>query len=75
MNTTDENPNEEFRKAPRLSLGKNICSNCGKAFMAIEHELQMPGTKDFESVFCPYCDTYNGEVFINGTVHTRKIEE
>jgi hypothetical protein len=69
------NSAKSFEKAPRLSLGKNTCINCGKDFVVKEHKLDMPGTKDLESVFCPYCESYNGEVFINGIVHASKIEE
>jgi DNA-directed RNA polymerase subunit RPC12/RpoP len=69
-----ENSNEQFKKAPRLHLGKNTCSECGKDFIVAEHELEMPGTKDLESVFCPYCNTYNGEVFINGIARAEKVE-
>ena len=73
MDNSTENPNDEFKKAPRLRLGKNTCSNCDKDFTVKENELPMPGTKDYESVFCPYCEVYNGEVYINGTVYTEKI--
>lgn len=75
MNNTSENPNEKFQKAPRLSIGRNTCSTCGKDFIVIEHKLVMPGTKDLESVSCPYCNAYNGEVFINGFPFTQKIDE
>lgn len=75
MNHSTENTNEQFQKAPRLGLGKNTCSKCGKDFIVNEHELAMPGTKDLESVFCPYCEAYNGEVFINGTAYAQKIDE
>ena len=69
-----DNSAESPQKTPRLSLGKNTCVNCGKEFVVEENQLSMPGTKDFESVFCPYCEFYNGEVFINGIAQTRKIE-
>ncbi len=75
MNPSTEDPNEKFRKAPRLHLGKHTCTNCDKDFIIGENKLPMPGTKDFESVVCPYCKAYNGEVIINGTVYTRKIDE
>jgi hypothetical protein len=75
MNNPTENSTEQFEKAPRLSLGKSACSKCGKDFIIYEDELNMPGTKDLESVFCPYCNTYNGEVFINGIARTRKIDK
>jgi DNA-directed RNA polymerase subunit RPC12/RpoP len=70
-----ENLNDEFSKAPRLSLGRNKCTTCGKEFIVDEHKLEMPGTQELESINCPYCNAYNGEIFINGTVYTRKIEE
>lgn len=69
-----ENSNKQLKKAPRLYLGKNTCSECGKSFIIAENKLEMPGTKDLESVCCPYCNTNNGEVFINGTVRIEKIE-
>ncbi len=75
MAQSAEDPREEFRKAPRLCVGINTCSKCGKDFILTENKLPMPGTKDFESVFCPYCKAYNGEVFLNGLAHTRKIDE
>jgi DNA-directed RNA polymerase subunit RPC12/RpoP len=73
--SSDEKPNEQFLNAPRLSLGKNTCSDCKKDYIVSEQELPMPGTKDLESVYCPYCSAYNGEVFINGLASTRKIDE
>ncbi|MBN2589474.1 MAG: hypothetical protein JXA96_06405 [Sedimentisphaerales bacterium] len=75
MNHFTKTPNEQPQKMPRLSLGKNTCSKCGKDFIAEENKLAMPGTKDLESVICPYCGTYNGDVFINGIVFTRKIDQ
>lgn len=70
-----ENSPDKFKKATRLYLGKTTCSECGKAFIVSEYELSMPGTKDLESVYCPYCNTYNGEVFINGLARSSKIDE
>jgi hypothetical protein len=75
MNNFVENPNKYLQKAPRLNLGKNACQGCNKDFIVTEHEFKMPGTQDLESVTCPYCNAYNGEVFINGTVLTRKFSE
>jgi len=75
MNPSTEHPDQRFQKAPRLGLGKHTCTKCDKDFIIGENKLAMPGTKDLESVFCPYCETHNGEVFINGTVYTRKIDE
>lgn len=75
MDHSTEDPMDKFRKAPRLYLGKNTCSNCGKDFILKENKLPMPGTKDLESVFCPYCKVYNGEVILNGTAYTEKIGE
>lgn len=70
-----ENPTEKSSPSPHLTLGKNICSVCGKAFVLSEYELSMPGTQDLESVYCPYCNVYNGEVFINGLARTEKADD
>lgn len=75
MNQSTENPNEKFQKAPRLYVGKITCLKCGKDFILAEHKLPMPGTKELESVYCPYCESYNGEVILNGSAYTRKIDE
>jgi hypothetical protein len=74
MDQTTKDSNEQFKKAPRLGLGENTCNNCLRKFIVGENKLPMPGTKDFESVYCPYCKTYNGDVFINGNVYTRIID-
>lgn len=70
-----ENSPDKFKKATRLHLGKTTCSECGKTFIVSENELPMPGTIDLESVYCPYCNTYNGEVLLNGTARSSKIDE
>lgn len=67
------NSSEKSQKETRLSLGENICPKCQSKFILEERKLAMPGTKDLESVFCPYCKAYCGEVFINGIVHAREI--
>ncbi len=59
----------------RLSIGKNTCKECNMNFIVEEHELEMPGTKDLEPVHCPYCGRYNGEIFVNGIVFCKKIDE
>lgn len=63
------------QKSTRLSLGKNSCVECDKKFLIEEQELVMPGTKDLESVYCPHCGSYNGDVFVNGIASLKKIEE
>jgi hypothetical protein len=75
MNGSNEETMNGFRLAPRLGLGKNTCSNCNQDFIVYEYPLAMPGTKDLESVYCPYCETYNGEVFINGLALTKKSKD
>ncbi len=32
------------------------CQSCKKPFNVVEHKLPMPGTKEKESIICPYCD-------------------
>jgi DNA-directed RNA polymerase subunit RPC12/RpoP len=75
MNQSTKTMNEQFPKAPRLNLGKNTCSTCGKVFIVTENDLPLPGTKDTEPVNCPYCGEFIGEVFVNGFVAVKKIAE
>ena len=53
------------------------CKNpkCGKKFDVSESPMGVPGGKDREEYYCPYCQTENGYIMTDGFVHTRKINE
>lgn len=42
---------EKVRDVP----GERNCEECGKKYNVVERELQMPGTRDWELINCPYC--------------------
>lgn len=51
------------------------CSNCGKEFLAQVTTMNVPGGKEKEERFCPYCHEENGYRMTSGFVNTYKIEE
>jgi len=54
---------------------KAICKKCGKEFLVQVTTMNVPGGKDKEEVFCPYCGEENGHHMTSGFVHTFKIEK
>ena len=50
------------------------CSNCGKWFHVVETPMGVPGGKDKEEYYCPYCDHEEGYIMTDGFVHTLEIE-
>jgi DNA-directed RNA polymerase subunit RPC12/RpoP len=52
-----------------------ICNSCKKPFNVSEHELAMPGTKELESIFCPYCNHLNREEICNGWWVSHKLTD
>lgn len=50
------------------------CKNCGKDFRYEVTDMGVPGGKDREYVYCPYCQAENGSYVTSGFVHSYKIE-
>lgn len=51
------------------------CKNCSKDFLYEITDMQVPGGKDREYVYCPYCKEENGSYVTSGFVHSYKSEE
>lgn len=51
------------------------CKKCGREFRVQVTTMNVPGGKDKEEIFCPYCGEENGYRMTSGFVHTYKIEE
>jgi DNA-directed RNA polymerase subunit RPC12/RpoP len=61
---------EKVRDVP----GKRNCGECGEEYNIVEQGLQMPGTKDWELINCPYCG-HSVLGWTNGIWHTNKISK
>ena len=54
---------------------KENCPICGKVFLVQELPMGVPGGKEREEYFCPYCHKEAGYIITDGFVRTSKIEE
>lgn len=51
------------------------CEKCGKEFYYEVHHMNVPGGKDREYIFCPYCKETNDSVVTDGWVSIYTAEE
>lgn len=51
------------------------CKNCGRKFRIQVTTMNVPGGKDKEEIFCPYCGEENGYRMTSGFVYTYKTED
>ena len=51
------------------------CKKCGREFRVLVTTMNVPGGKDKEEIFCPYCGEENGYRMTSGFVYTYKIGE
>lgn len=51
------------------------CKKCDKEFYYEVTDMGVPGGKDREYIYCPYCRETNGSRMTSGFVYTYKIEE
>ena len=51
------------------------CSECGRRFRVQVTTMNVPGVKEREEIYCPYCNAYNGYRMTSGFVYTFKIDE
>lgn len=51
------------------------CEKCGKKFKVQVTTMNVPGGKDKEEIWCPYCHAENGYRMTSGFVNTFKIED
>lgn len=52
-----------------------MCPNCGKEFQVQEFPMGVPGGKEREEYYCPYCHKEAGYITTDGYVKTSKIIE
>lgn len=57
------------------NLPKIVCKSCKKKFLYQVFDMRVPGGKDREYIYCPYCHQENGSVITSGWIETYKIEE
>lgn len=53
---------------------KMDCSECKNTFIVQVTTMNVPGGKDKEEIYCPYCHAYNGYRMTSGFVYTHKID-
>ncbi|MBO5728623.1 MAG: hypothetical protein J6R43_02155 [Paludibacteraceae bacterium] len=51
------------------------CSKCGKKFQVQVTTMNVPGGKEKEEIFCPYCGSEEGYRMTSGFVYTYKLED
>ncbi len=51
------------------------CKKCGHTFLVRVTTMNVPGGKEKEEIYCPYCGEENGVRMTSGFVYTFKIEE
>ena len=56
-------------------MNRKTCINCKKEFDYEVADMGVPGGKEREYVYCPYCKSENGSYVTSGFIHTYKIEE
>ena len=56
------------------NLTKTTCCACKKEFYYCVTDMGVPGGKDREFIYCPYCRQNNGSFITSGFVYTYKLE-
>ncbi|MFC4797755.1 hypothetical protein ACFPA1_00070 [Neobacillus sp. GCM10023253] len=56
-------------------MNKTTCKKCGKDFHYKVTDMGVPGGKDREYIYCPYCGEKNGSKVTSGFIYTYKIED
>jgi len=51
------------------------CKKCDKEFYYEVTSMNVPGGKEREIIYCPYCREENGSEITSGFVYTYKIEK
>lgn len=54
---------------------KQSCDVCERTFLVQVSTMNVPGGKEREEVYCPYCHALNGYRMTSGFVRTFKIDE
>ena len=54
---------------------KMTCKKCEREFRVQVTTMNVPGGKEKEEIFCPYCGVENGYRMTSGFVYTYKIGE
>lgn len=55
------------------SLPKIVCKSCKNEFSYQVCDMRVPGGKDREYIFCPYCGQENGSEITSGWITTYKM--
>ena len=53
---------------------KMTCEKCGKEFRVQVTTMNVPGCKEKEEIYCPYCYAENGYRMTSGFVYTYKLD-
>ena len=56
-------------------MEKLKCTKCNQSFWCQVTSMNVPGGKDREYIYCPYCNSVNGSVITSGFVYTYKETE
>jgi transposase-like protein len=56
-------------------MNKTTCQKCGKDFNYEVTDMKVPGGKDREYIYCPYCKEINGSEVTSGFIYSYEIDE
>ena len=56
-------------------MESTTCEKCGKKFNFEVTNMHVPGGKEREYIYCPYCNQTNGSEVTSGFIHSYKLEE
>ncbi len=56
-------------------MNKTVCEKCNRMFGYTVTSMNVPGGKDKEFIYCPYCNQKNGWVITSGFVYSHKIND
>lgn len=57
-----------------MDVFEKTCDACHKKFKILITTQSVPGCKEKEEVWCPYCHHFNGYVMTSGEVKIEKME-
>ena len=52
-----------------------ICTQCKRLFFYVVGDMGVPGGKERENIYCPYCNKENGSVMTSGFIYTYKEKD
>lgn len=61
------------REATEMEI--TTCKSCGKKYGYVVSDMKVPGGKEREYAYCPYCKSEGPSVLTSGWITTYKLEK